>query len=70
MELVIPNYFGDNGNQTFTKAFEIIENNNSHTVYRVDITPDRAGVFEYGIRIFAKHEALPHRQDFALVKWA
>ena len=30
---------------------------------------DRAGTFSYGIRVYAKHEFLPHRQDFGLMKW-
>jgi phosphorylase/glycogen(starch) synthase len=69
VELVIPQYNGNSGKDIYTKAFDIVESNNQHTVYRVDITPDRPGVFNYGIRIFANHEELPHRQDFALVKW-
>lgn len=28
-----------------------------------------AGVFEYGFRLYPKHPLLPHRQDFALVRW-
>ena len=28
-----------------------------------------AGVFNYAFRVYPKNAALPHRQDFAYVKW-
>lgn len=37
--------------------------------YNIKIDPKIAGVFEYGIRIFPKHELLPHRQDLNLAYW-
>ncbi|MFN4254642.1 MAG: alpha-glucan family phosphorylase [Saprospiraceae bacterium] len=37
--------------------------------YSCDIAPQKAGVFEYGFRMFPKHPLLPHRQDFGLVRW-
>jgi phosphorylase/glycogen(starch) synthase len=70
VELVIPNYPLEDGSYTYTKEFEMVGRQNAHTSYRVEITPARPGLFEYGIRIYARHEDLPHRQDFALVKWA
>ena len=70
VELVIPNYPSDEGPYTYTKEFDLVSQENGHTRYQVEVTPARAGVFEYGIRIYARHEDLPHRQDFALVKWA
>ncbi len=70
VELVIPNYPSDEGTYTYTKEFSEVKSNNGHTTYRVEVTPQMAGVFEYGIRIYARNEDLPHRQDFALVKWA
>jgi phosphorylase/glycogen(starch) synthase len=69
VELVIPGYPAGNGSYTYAKEFELVNQENGHTTYRVEMTPGRPGVFEYGIRIYAKHEDLPHRQDFALVKW-
>jgi phosphorylase/glycogen(starch) synthase len=70
VELVIPNYPSENGTYTYTKQFELVNQENGHATYQVEMTPDRSGVFEYGIRIYPRHEDLPHRQDFALVKWA
>ncbi|GHU94412.1 hypothetical protein FACS1894156_2610 [Bacteroidia bacterium] len=32
-------------------------------------TPEQPGIYFSGIRLFANNEMLPHRQDFALVRW-
>ena len=37
--------------------------------YRIDVTADSPGLLMLAIRIYPKSELLPHRQDFALVKW-
>jgi len=37
--------------------------------YKIEILPIRAGIFNYGIRLFPKHPDLDHRQDFCFVKW-
>ena len=72
VELVIPDFKSDNGKpaKTYSKEFELVNQENGEATFRVEVRPARSGVFEYGIRIYAKHEDLPHRQDFALVKWA
>lgn len=38
-------------------------------LYELDITADDPGMFMLGLRIYPKNSLLPHRQDFALVKW-
>ncbi|MBQ5718687.1 MAG: alpha-glucan family phosphorylase, partial [Alistipes sp.] len=42
----------------------------SFVTYALDYMPDEAGTFDYALRIFPQNEHLPHRMDFALVKWA
>lgn len=37
--------------------------------YSTDIFVTKAGVFDFAFRIFPKNSALPHRQDFNLLKW-
>ena len=37
--------------------------------YSVTVEPDRTGMYQVGIRMYANNPALPHRQDFPLVKW-
>ena len=38
--------------------------------YSLDYMPEEAGTFDYALRIFPQNKHLPHRMDFALVKWA
>ena len=38
--------------------------------YALDYTPGEAGTFDVALRIYPHNEHLPHRMDFALVKWA
>lgn len=37
--------------------------------YEIQLPIARAGVFNFAFRVFPKHELLPHRQDFPLIKW-
>ena len=37
--------------------------------YYINIPLNKAGVFDYTFRIYPNNAMLPHRQDFALVKW-
>jgi len=52
-----------------TQQFKIKEQNKSIVVYESDITPTEPGMYDVGIRIYAKNPELPHRQDFDFVKW-
>jgi len=49
--------------------FTLASRVNGHATYKVKIVPDVPGMFYFAARIFAKNPKLPHRQDFALVKW-
>jgi phosphorylase/glycogen(starch) synthase len=71
VELVIRDYEHQaNGNHcTYTQEFELLRTENTRVSYRTEVTPVRAGSFDYGIRVFARHPELPHRQDFPLVRW-
>ncbi len=42
----------------------------SLVTYVLDFTPEEAGTFDTALRIFPTNPNLPHRMDFALVKWA
>ena len=42
----------------------------SKVTYALDYIPDRTGTFDVALRIYPKNPRLPHRMDFALVKWA
>jgi len=48
---------------------ELVKHEHNLAYYRVEFTPPKPGLFNYGLRVFPKHKNLPHRQDFAYVKW-
>lgn len=37
--------------------------------YKTSILPERTGMYQVATRVYAKNPALPHRQDFGLVRW-
>ncbi|MCQ2139798.1 MAG: alpha-glucan family phosphorylase [Bacteroidales bacterium] len=37
--------------------------------FTADVLPERTGMYQVATRVYPKNENLPHRQDFALVKW-
>ena len=39
------------------------------TEYTFEQTVNETGVFDIGFRIYPKHERIPHRMDFPLVRW-
>ena len=43
---------------------------NNLVTYALDYTPDETGTFDVALRIYPCNPHLPHRMDFALVKWA
>ena len=48
---------------------EVSSQLDAQATYTCDVVPPAAGVFEYGFRLYPKHELLVHRQDFGLVRW-
>ncbi|MDR2038294.1 MAG: alpha-glucan family phosphorylase [Bacteroidales bacterium] len=51
------------------KEFELAGVSGRTAIYEVSLLPFKTGAFDFGIRMFPKNPALPHRQDFNLVKW-
>ncbi|MFN8239145.1 MAG: alpha-glucan family phosphorylase [Bacteroidales bacterium] len=52
-----------------SKEFTLVSCKSGKCLYRAHLVPEKAGTFFYGIRIYPKHKELPHRQDFALLRW-
>ncbi|MFB6318934.1 alpha-glucan family phosphorylase [Saccharicrinis sp. FJH54] len=48
---------------------EVSEVNGSEITYHLNLKFSDPGSYNYAIRMYARHENLPHRQDFGLVKW-
>ncbi len=52
-----------------SQEFNLVSSKNGKCLYRVNLIPEKAGTFFYGIRIYPRHKDLPHKQDFYLVRW-
>ena len=69
VELVV---YRNEDNQRKLKAvypLEAVATEGDEVTYRIKNKLTDAGVFSYAFRVYPKNEALPHRQDFAYVKW-
>ncbi|MCB0804836.1 MAG: alpha-glucan family phosphorylase [Bacteroidales bacterium] len=51
------------------ESLDLRETINGDAIYTCTLNLTESGVFDFAFRIFPKHEDLPHRQDFPLVKW-
>ena len=52
------------------RELTFVRQDGSRAFYSVRSTPEATGSFDMAIRVFPKNDKLPHRMDFALVKWA
>jgi len=70
VELVVTRQL-KNGEHAFfsSREFKYVNRKKGRVIFSVDFQPEMAGTFFYGIRIYAKHSELPHRQDFCLLRW-
>ena len=72
VELIIARQINDQGDIDIIEATELtlIKTEGSLAYYELIMSPKRTGSFDVSIRVFAKNKKLPHRMDFALVKWS
>ena len=70
VEVVFFKRVDDNNLQlVHNRELELTEHRGNYATFQCQIEATEAGVYEYGFRIFPKHELLPHKQDFELVRW-
>jgi len=50
-------------------SFKLVSFDKGTAIYATDYVPDSTGAYQLAVRIYAKNDLLPHRQDFELVKW-
>ena len=50
-------------------ALNVIKTEGTKVYYLLDLVVSEAGTYKYGLRIFPKSKDLPHRMDFAYVRW-
>ena len=69
VELVF--YREKDGQDTFDKREELKIVKRDGDVYTYELKGKllEAGIFRYALRIYPKNAALPHRQDFAYMRW-
>ncbi len=72
VELVVAKQIeaGEPVNVVATKPLAIKSVNGQEVTFSIDYTPARTGSFDVALRVYPKNDRLPHRMDFALVKWA
>ena len=51
------------------KPFKVVADENGVLTYKLNEKISDAGVFRYGYRLYPVNPNLPHRQDFAYVRW-
>ena len=49
--------------------FKMVNREGNIYTFVCNITPDKAGTFKAGVRMYPKNDKLPHRQDFCYVRW-
>jgi phosphorylase/glycogen(starch) synthase len=52
------------------RQFDVKSIEGSVVTYMLDAVTENTGTYDAAIRLFAQNPKLPHRMDFALVKWA
>jgi starch phosphorylase len=69
VELVI--YKNENGEVKFeeTVPFEVVAEEGDVLTFSLKQTIKDAGMFKYAFRVYPNNADLPHRQDFAYMKW-
>ncbi|MFZ4428497.1 MAG: alpha-glucan family phosphorylase [Saprospiraceae bacterium] len=53
----------------FHKELKLLHADGQVATFADEILPQIAGVYEFGFRLFPKHELMPHKQDLPLMKW-
>jgi alpha-glucan phosphorylase-like protein len=53
----------------FHKELKMVHADGQVATFSDEILPQIAGVYEFGFRLFPKHELMPHKQDLPLMKW-
>ncbi len=73
LEVIFTSNNNGNGNGhkniNFIEEMKVIKKEKNIITFSCNIPIENAGAHDYAFRLFPKHELLPHRQDFPLVKW-
>ena len=60
-----------NGNDCIgnVRQFEVVNHEGNLYTFELNVQSAHAGTFKAAVRMYPKNDKLPHRQDFAYVKW-
>lgn len=53
----------------YTKQFELKKEEGSKLFFELKTTPSEAGIHKIGFRVYPVNKELPHRMDFAYIRW-
>ena len=70
-EMVIAKEDPEKHDLRFVKSyqFELKKTEGSKLFFELKLTPSEAGNHKVSFRVFPQHKELPHRMDFAYVRW-
>lgn len=54
---------------TLSAQFELMKEEGSKLFFKLTTTPSEAGNHKIGFRVYPVNKELPHRMDFAYVRW-
>ena len=57
-------------NVDYSVQLNRVKEEGNRITYALDYVPKRTGIFDVALRVYPTNPRLPHRMDFALVKWA
>jgi len=59
----------DNIKMISEEAFKLVKEEDGKAYYTIEHKLKRSGLYNFGIRMIPMHDALPHKQDFGLMRW-
>ncbi len=69
LELVVDKVVDNEIKRVFTLPFKVVSKEGNIVTFECTDKLRDPGVFRYGFRLYPWNENLPHRQDFAFVRW-
>lgn len=71
VDLVYTKENPDNNETTYitSEPFKLLKEEGSKLYFEIKTTPSESGRLKLGVRVYPKNDKLPHRMDFAYVRW-
>ncbi len=69
IEVVVVAHYDGNDKVIAVHPLDVTSHNGNNYTFEKSFSFDEAGTFKIGVRMYPKNDLLPHRQDFAYVRW-